>query len=467
MINTVSQQRNEYTNYSKIWQKMRDCINGQESIHKGGEKYLPRLDKQTQAQYQAYKGRALFLAATSRTVDSMVGQVFRKHPEIEIPPAMEQWADDITASGVSIEQLCKECMTEFMAVTRYGLLVDWPKEDTTGRTVAQVEAEGLRPRIKKYLAENIINWKTDTIGNREVLTMAVLLEMVDKPQNEFDTNTQEKQYRVLDLDENGYYRQRIFDEAEVLIEELWPQMNGGYMDFIPFYIWGEEGDKAKVCMPVLNDLADINLSHYQAYADYRHGMHYTALPTPWMVGVSESEAGENGVIGPNAYWASANSDAKFGFLEFEGKGLDSYVNEIDRLETQMGNFGAKLLKEPKRAAEAAETAAINRAGESSMLASWAGAVAESVRVALEVARDWAGITGDVSVSLNTDYMPIKMDPAMLRELTAAVTAGRISYDTYYMNLVRGEIASEDRSWEEEQGLIELDGPMVDEESPTS
>jgi hypothetical protein len=175
-------------------------------------------------------------------------------------------------------------------------------------------------------------------------------------------------------------------------------------------------------------------------------VHYTALPTPWMVGVTEKEGKDNGVIGPNAYWVAGSSDAKFGFLEFEGKGLDSYVNEIDRLETQMGNFGAKLLKESKRAAEAAETAAINRAGETSLLASWSATVGDSIRVALEIARDWAGITGDITVKLNTDYMPLAMDPAMLRELTSAVVSGQISYDTYWMNLVRGELASEDRTW---------------------
>ena len=31
--------------------------------------------------------------------------------------------------------------------------------------------------------------------------------------------------------------------------------------------------------PPLNDLADVNLSHYRGYADHKHGLHFTALPT--------------------------------------------------------------------------------------------------------------------------------------------------------------------------------------------
>lgn len=452
----VSTKNKEYTNHSKMWQKMRDCVAGQEAIHANGERYLPKLDKQTPAQYSAYKKRGLFLAATARTVDSMVGMVFRKEPEIEIPPAMDYWAGDITASGVSIDQLCKECMTEFMAVTRYGLLVDWPTESTEGATMAQVEDAGIRPRVKLYKAECIINWRTTSIANKEVLTMAVLQEDVARPTNEFDTNTTEKQYRVLDIDDDGYYRQRVFDEQENLISEVWPVANGSKMTFIPFNIWGEDGNQAMPNIPVLNDLSDINIRHYQVSADYAHGLHYTALPTPYITGVSEDDAPD--AIGPQEVWWSPDAQSKIGYLEFEGKGLESSVTELDRLETQMGNFGAKLLKESKKVAEAAETAAINRAGESSMLASWASIVGQSVQHALEIARDWAGLSGDVVVRLNTDYMPIKMDASVMKELTAALVAGKISYDTYWMNLVRGEVAPEERTAEEEQDLIDLDDP---------
>lgn len=459
----VTTQRDEYQYMAKdIWPKCRDAAMGQKAIHERNEKYLPKLDKQTTAQYNAYKQRALFLAATSRTIDSMVGMVFRKPPTIDLPSPADSWLEDISASGVSIEQMAKECMTELMTVGRYGLLVDYPEviQEDGPLTVAQVEENGLRPRLKKYVAENIINWKVETIGNKDVLTLVVLYEEELEPVDEFDTNNYVKRYRVLDFDESGNYRQRVYDEGGEVLEEYLPRMNGQAMNFLPFLIVGEDGVKADVTMPPLNDLADINVSHYQAYADYRHGLHYTGLPTPWMTGVTDEEESANGVIGPNAYWSAQNADAKFGYLEFEGKGLDQLAEELDNLKTDMANFGAKLLKEPKKTAEAAETAAINRSGESSLLASWASVVGASLNEAINIMLQWANISGECFCQLNKDYVPASMDSGLLKELTASVIAGKMSFEDYVWNLRNGELLPEDRTAEDAASMIETDDTML-------
>lgn len=464
-MSSVTNTHPEYDYFAPIWRKMRDTANGQEAVHKGGTTYLPMLGGQDPQEYDAYKKRALFLGAVGRTIDSTVGMVFRKPPELEVPESMADWVKDITASGVSVEQLCKECLAELAEPGRYGLMIDFPEVGETDGplTVADVEENGIRPRLKWYTAESIINWKTDTIGNKDVLTLVVLKELELQPTGEFDTSNYVEQYRVLDLTEGGY-RQRVFNESGEIVSEVMPRSNGQAMNFIPFLIVGEDGEQPEVCWPPLNDLADLNLSHYMAYADYRHGLHFTGLPTPIITGVDPNDLKGGLDIGPTRGQVFPQADASVFFLEFEGKGLDGLKEEIDRLEVNMGNFGAKLLREQKRGVESAETAQINRAGESSLLASWANVVASSVKHALEIARDWAGLTGDITLSLNTDFVPMKMDASLLRELTAAVIAGKMSYETYYSNLVAGEIASDERSAEDEQELIDMDGGgMVDDE----
>lgn len=453
----VTTQHNEYHKMSSEWQKMRDCVAGQKRIHEQGEKYLPQLSGQDRREYDGYKGRALFLNATGKTVDSLVGTVFRKPTEYEIPESMQSWAEDITASGITLDQLCRECMEEILTPGRYGLLVDYPNVEEAGRrTVAEIEAQGLRPRIKQYTAENIINWKTDTINNREVLSMVVLSEKKPDPEDEFDTNSTLDQHRVLDLTEDGY-RMRVFDEEGVVVSEVYPKMNGRPMRFIPFLIVGTDGENVSVDKPPLLDLANINLSHYKAYADYRHGLHFTGLPTPVIKGAEEPDGGI--YIGSTRAMVFPQPEADAFFLEFEGKGLDEYKDEIARLETSMAIFGAMVLREQKKAAEAAETAAINRVGETSLLASWAQVVGNSIEHALEIARDWAGLSGDINIKLNMDYMPMQIDSSLLRELTSALVANKISYDTYWRQLVKGEIGLESRTAEEELDLIDMDGPV--------
>ena len=57
--------------------------------------------------------------------------------------------------------------------------------------------------------------------------------------------------------------------------------------------------------------------------------------------------------------------------------------------------------------------------------------------------------------LNTDYNPTGMNAQSLTAIVAAFQVGAISYDTLYENLQRGEIASVERTAEEERALITL------------
>ena len=38
----------------------------------------------------------------------------------------------------------------------------------------------------------------------------------------------------------------------------------------------------------LNDVIAVNLDHFPLHADYRHGIHFTALPTAWVSGFDKS-----------------------------------------------------------------------------------------------------------------------------------------------------------------------------------
>ena len=60
------------------WLRARDVIAGEDVVKAAGERYLPRLDAQTDEEYSAYKHRAAFFNATSRSADGYVGLIFRR-----------------------------------------------------------------------------------------------------------------------------------------------------------------------------------------------------------------------------------------------------------------------------------------------------------------------------------------------------------------------------------------------------
>jgi hypothetical protein len=51
----------------------------------------------------------------------------------------------------------------------------------------------------------------------------------------------------------------------------------------------------------------VNLDHYRLHADYRHGMHFTALPTAWVSGFDKAATLR---IGSSTAWVTDTPGAK-------------------------------------------------------------------------------------------------------------------------------------------------------------
>src|SRR3954466_10481248 len=108
------------------WARARDAAAGQDAIHAKGPAYLPKLKGQTDDEYNAYKGRALYYNATGRTVDGMSGLIFRRPPVIELPEAAAYLEDDIDTAGTPLVGLCENAIEELLQVGRVGLMTEYP-----------------------------------------------------------------------------------------------------------------------------------------------------------------------------------------------------------------------------------------------------------------------------------------------------------------------------------------------------
>ena len=107
------------------WLRARDVIAGEDAVKLGGENYLPRLDSQPADEYDAYKGRACFFNAASRTRDGFIGLLFRRDPEVKVPEpksgvgsSFRAFALDVVLMGTSLFSYCKAVVGEVLAVGR-------------------------------------------------------------------------------------------------------------------------------------------------------------------------------------------------------------------------------------------------------------------------------------------------------------------------------------------------------------
>ncbi len=457
--------------YLPKWKRCRDCSDGQDAVHAAGTAYLPRLKDQEPDDYDAYRKRAVFYNATWRTLGGLLGMMFRKPPQKDLPAAIATYEDDIDMAGTSLETFARRVALEVLEVGRVGIMVDRPPMgNVAGMSVAAVEKLGLRPWMTTYRAESIINWQYRRVNNRYVMARVVLKEAHAEPDGEFAEKVVD-QYRVLDLDEENFYRVRLFRKGAdaqakggfIEVENFNPVMSGAKMDFIPFAIVGTDGIDSDLDEPPLIDLVDLNMAHYRVTADYEHGCHFTGLPTAYVTGFSpplgaDGEPTQQFYIGSTTAWVFTDPQAQVGFLEFTGQGLGALKENLDRKEQQMAVLGARMLFAEKRQVEAAETAAIHRSGENSVLAALATGVSEALEWALGVFAQWAGATGDVVYQLNRDYNPAMLSAQDITALLKTVQSGEMTSEEFFQLLQRADIIDSEKTFEEHQEQVAVVAP---------
>lgn len=450
----VEHKHEEFLEYYHIWDKCEDCAEGQDEIHKEGVEYLPRLSGQSDSEYKAYKERALFYNASSRTIQGLLGMLFLKPPVVEYPMAIQNIIDDVDMAGTSFSEFAQEVAQQVITVGRCGVLVDYPPVESVELTIAQAQQIGLRAYATIYEADDVINWKTQRIANQQKLSLVVLEESREVAKNEFESESV-KQWRVLELID-GIYRQRLFEKDDkgndIVVAEYYPTINGRVLDFIPFQFFGSESNSECVSKPPLLDLVNVNLSHYRTTADYENGAHFTGLPMPIITGLTDTPKIN---IGSSTALVLPDPQSKAFYLEFTGQGLDTLEKLLRAKESMMATLGARMLAPEAKGIESAQTASIHRAGENSVLSKMSQLLSQGLTNVVSWLRDWSNVTGDVVIELNRDFVPNSMTAQELQALVQAWQSGALSYQSLFENLKAGDIIAPDRNVLDEQELIAM------------
>lgn len=447
-----------YKAFERKWKRITTIFAGEDSVKEGKTEYLPKLSGQTDQQYLNYQNRGSFFNAFGRTIDGMTGAILRKEVVIKVDSIIDEFLDEVTIAKESIQEVIKIIVQKVIGYGYFGILVDFPKDAT----------EKSNPYFSLYNPEAILNFRFNRVGEDYLLTLLVLLESRYDIDTDNRFNTVEiPVLRVMELVfEDGatpyvmvsvYEKRKLSSKTEeewVLVEDpILPSVRGKRLEEIPFVFFGSLTNNPIPDEPPLNDLASLNIKHWQLSCDYYHGLHYCAIPTPWAAGFgTEGEL----YIGGEKAWVSDNPDAHCGYLEFTGAGLGAIANAMERLERQMAVLGARLLEEQKRQSEAAETVAMRYSGDTATLAGIVTNVEQGLMKALDYLGMWKGREVSSEVRLNRDFVSAKLSAQEIIALLQTWQAGGISKETFLYNLQVGEILPPDRTIEKEIQLSQKD-----------
>ena len=471
----VETNHTEYRNHSPSWERCQDAVDGSDAIKGKTTKYLPKLPAMDAVSggdtlYNLYLDNALWYPGTGRTFDAYLGTMFRKPSTKEVPPGMDAVDEVFTAQGQTIDGFALELAGDVIKGYRPGILVDYPDIESGGISVADLEAIGGRPYASLYPAINILNWESTLRSGVLVTTLVTLEERVvmGKAAGKYGVKdiVTEDGYaifrRVLSLD--AFYTQELYiktetsrkDEEYTLVSTKTPLMNGAPMNFIPFIPVTQMGLIWALSSPLINDIAVLNISDYRNEALYRDALLFNGRPTPCVSGLIMDSPNQKSVTLGSSSILQFETDGKWGTL---GGGADAVglKDAGNDLKQKMALVGSRALAEDPRGVEAAETASIHRQGEDGILSSIAHAVSAGMTRAMQIMQDWMpNSDGDVSYSVNTDFLPGDVDPARMTAMWTMLQAGDISFETFYAYLERGEVYPVGRTIEEEITAIEED-----------
>ncbi|MBI1176196.1 DUF4055 domain-containing protein [bacterium] len=255
-----------------------------------------------------------------------------------------------------------------------------------------------------------------------------------------------------------------------LVETRVPKRLGKPLPMIPFVFHGARHSLPSIEKLPMADIIAVNLDHYRLDADYKHGVHFTALPTAWVSGFDKSASLR---IGASTAWVTDTPGATAGFLEFTGQGLSTFERAMDRDERLMAVLGSRLLEDQKKVGETATAIELRQSGENSILGNIAINVSASLTQVLRWAYWWNSteelpddITNDqVLIELNTDFSTKGLASQDIQAIVAAWQAGAISRDTMTELFRRGEVLPEGRTMDEELKLISEQKPEAASQKP--
>ena len=317
-------------------------------------------------------------------------------------------------------------------------------------TKAEAEARGLRPYFVHLKPTEVLGWRAETTGGVTYLSQFRVMETVKEqdPEDEF-VEKEVEQIRVLTL-ADGRVGVRLYRQANET--DKWQQVDEFQTDateitVAPFYA-ARTGFMA--AEPPLQDIADLNVAHWQSASDQRNILHFARVPI--LAASGYDEEGDI-VISAGVATKSRSPDFKMQWVEHSGAAIGSGRDDLKDLEFQMQALGLQLLVARQ---ETATGAALDAKKETAPLAMMADQLKDTLERCLAWLSEYQGSPQVYTVGVNKDFGVSGMSAQEFTAMLSAVNTGNLSRETFWREMARRGVIRDDIDPEEERQRIEDD-----------
>jgi hypothetical protein len=460
------------------WEIVDDLSKGARHLRSLGSKYLPVEPAEDRAKdYPIRLSRALLFNAFERTLNGLVGMVFRKEPKLgtDVPEVIrgreaaegrskvEGWAENIDLQGNAWTVFAKEVFTDAMKLGHAFIYVDMPPKLPEGATRADELATGRRPYWVSYRASDALNWRSEmetrvvTLSNGETILVPtgrrilkrITFEECGYEQDGLYGEKEVKRYRVLSP---GFWELYRETKTETGTDYILEAAGESSLPDIPVAVIYGRKTGYLTSKPPLLDLALINIGHYQKYSDYSEGLRM-CIPQLCFKGIDPNQSIQ--VIGHNTFHV-VRPDGNVWFAEPDGAGLTPQRTDLQDLEAMMARLGLAIIAPNAPSPEKTATEVFaNHVETDSDLAT----AARSLKDGSESALMFTAQYGDPKATSGGSVEGLEIDQLTLTDREMQVysgmqAAGQLSMQTLWEILGRAGRLPENFDAKVEQGRVE-------------
>lgn len=444
-----------YQAMEPMWRKIETLLAGTAAMRAAGEEYLPRHEEEGQMAYRERLARATLLNMTQITLDSWVGKPFGDPVKIgdDVPEQLRKLMDNVDLQGNDITVFSRAWFRDGLAKAFSHVLVEFPRPQPRPDGRPRTRADDLRDNLRPYLVhikpENLIFASAEVINGVEVLTHVRIRE-----EHVLREGWGEKvvvRIRVIEPGQVTIYEERIDPRTKKPVYVQVDQWEYA-LDFVPLVTFYADRQGFMLGKPPLNDLADLNIAHWQSSSDQTAVLTVARFP---ILAVSGTVDGDKLTVGPNQWLNTPDAAGRFYYVEHTGKAIAAGRQDLLDKEEAMAEYGAVFLK--RRPGGASATArALDSAETTSPLQDMAIRFQAALQQVLVYMGAWLGIGSDQvgTLTISTDFGITDHDSKQLDALKEARANRDISRARYLKELHRFGVLSDDFDFDQNEAELE-------------
>jgi len=433
----------QYSASLKTWAKMRDTLAGEE-----------RMQNQSVSQNSTYKNCSTSEPSTSMTQylrmseglrnqskngwgrfcdyvfrtmyypfpltikNQSLGMINGQDAIIELPTQLEYLLTDATQTQEPLKNVLSCINDEQLSVGRIGIML----ETTVDKS---------KPfNIMFYNAESVVDWEYNTVHGEQHATWVKLKEIVSVRNGGSFEN--EDQYRILAIDEAGYYFQYVTTDENVAPDNvfnvpednrLYPTIREQKTKSIPFVMCNVNSLGFNIEAPPLEGVSDASIKLFQGDAEYRDVLYWAGVATLFTVGMHSDEA-DKVTIGNGQYNNISDSGGSAMYVSAGADAVAPNKDNVESLKMYCASLGVDLLNQGIESGDALN-ARINVKTSTLKTLSKTGSYA--LEALLRMGAEWMGLNpDDISVKGNVEFGDKVYNADELLKLSGLVMNGNMS-----------------------------------------